>query len=776
MSKLQQCIAMENKMNFIDYLISIAPSEETVLFVKQIPKPDLFHKDGAQQCAWPAYLPSKYDGKGAWYCNTASFIIKRFKDKPSASATNCELVAFLVLDDVGTKSKTPDLEPTWIMETSPGNFQYGYTFSLEDQPTKGNFSAAIKSIASAGYTDGGAINAVRNFRLPNSVNHKPDRGGFLSRLVSFNPEREFTLPQICDALGVTPAEADTSTVKRIDLLDDGTDDVLTWLVGRGDVIEGANGEGWVGVTCINAGAHSDGNPMARYHPVNRSYMCFHESCQHLDSKTYLEWVQAEGGPKHTHGLREELLASVMNDTLAKLEPSDMFTNDAITAIAEVDRKELGRLEKKDWFNRFAYIQVDESYFDLVARREVSRATFNALFRHVECKSIHSGRKIEASICYDENRQAMGAHALVGITYAAGDTMLTALDGDMYGNRWRDARPDVSGKAGNVTRWLDHCKTLVPNEAELAHIFNVMAYKVQHPNVKINHAILHGGDQGAGKDTMYAPFIWAVCGPHLKNRGLVDNDGIASQFGYALESEILIINELKEPDAKERRSLANKLKPVIAAPPETLTINRKGLHPYDMVNRIFVLAFSNDPVPIQLESQDRRWFCVWSHAPRMCPEEARSMWDWFKGGGYEAIASWLLVRDVSAFNPGATPMMTEFKLNLVEQGMSTAESYLVDLMRLRVGEFASGVIASPFHALCDRLANSAPGNVKVPQAALLHALKEAGWNDNGRLKSTDFPSQKHIYTAPNDEAINALSKSDLRRMVEPDRNRKLTLVN
>jgi hypothetical protein len=48
---------------------------------------------------------------------------------------------------------------------------------------------------------------------------------------------------------------------------------------------------------------------------------------------------------------------------------------------------------------------------------------------------------------------MGAHALVGITYAAGDTMLTALDGDMYGNRWRDARPDVSGKAGNVTRWI-----------------------------------------------------------------------------------------------------------------------------------------------------------------------------------------------------------------------------------------------------------------------------------------------------------------------------------
>ena len=752
----------------IDYLVSIAPEGETVLFVKQIAKPDLFHADGAQKCSWPAYLPSKYDGKGAWYCNTASFITSRFKDgKPSASATNCELVAFLVLDDVGTKSKTPELAPTWIIETSPNNYQYGYTFRLDDQPTKGEFSAAIKAIADAGYTDRGAINAVRNFRLPSSINLKPGRDNFKSVLTSFDPTLEFSLPEICNALGVTPAEADTATIKRIDLLDDGTDDVLSYLVKRGDVIENANAEGWYGVTCINAGAHSDGNPMARYHPLNRAYMCFHESCQHLDSKSYLEWVQADGGPKHHHGLRDELLASVMNDTLAKLEPSDMFTHDADDIVAAVERKELGRIEKQEWYSRFAYVIQDETYFDLESRREVSRSAFNALYKHVDCKSIHNGRKIEASSSYDENRQAMGAKTLVGITYAAGESVITSLDGDLYGNRWRDARPDYA--AGDVTRWLDHCKTLVTNHDELEHIFNVMAYKVQHPEVKINHAILHGGDQGAGKDTMYAPFIWSVCGAHLKNRGLVDSSSINSAFGYALESEILILNELKEVDAKERRALANKLKPIIAAPPETLTINRKGLHPYDMLNRVFVLAFSNDPVPIQLESQDRRWFCVWSHAPRMCPDKAQTMWAWFKSGGYEAIASWLHTRDVSKFNPSAAPMMTEFKLNLVEQGMSSAESYLVDMMRLRVGEFALGVIASPFHAICERLTQSS-GN-KIPQPAFLHALKEAGWIDRGRVSSREFTSAKHIYTAPEIYA----SKSELRRMVEPEVFKKLSIV-
>jgi len=55
---------------------------------------------------------------------------------------------------------------------------------------------------------------------------------------------------------------------------------------------------------------------------------------------------------------------------------------------------------------------------------LSRGTFNALFRHIDCKSIHNvKRKIEASASFDENRQAKGAKALAGITYAAGATVL-----------------------------------------------------------------------------------------------------------------------------------------------------------------------------------------------------------------------------------------------------------------------------------------------------------------------------------------------------------------
>ena len=301
---------------------------------------------------------------------------------------------------------------------------------------------------------------------------------------------------------------------------------------------------------------------------------------------------------------------------------------------------------------------------------------------------------------------------------------------------------------------------------------MMAFKVQNPRVKINHAVLHGGDEGSGKDTFWAPFIWAVCGPDLKNRGLIDSDNISSSWGYHLESEVLILNELKEPDARERRALANRLKPIIAAPPDMLPINRKGLHPYDMVNRMFVLAFSNDPVPITLASQDRRWYCVWSAAPRMNAAKAKKLWDWYKAGGFAAIGHWLNTRDVSKFNPAEPPALTEFKMNLVENGMSIAESYLVDMMRQRIGEFQKGVILSPFHLLCDRLAGGAPSGVKIPQAALLHALKEAGWIDRGRVASSEYTTKKQLFCAP--EYADA-SKSELRRIGETQPPQKLVVV-
>ncbi|NBU31459.1 MAG: hypothetical protein EBS41_08195, partial [Actinobacteria bacterium] len=363
----------------------------------------------------------------------------------------------MMLDDIGTKSKTPPLPPTWIMETSPGNYQWGYAFS--EQPTVGEFSAAIKAIAAAGYTDPGACNPVRNFRLPGSINQK---NGFISRLVEFTPGREYSVAEICAALGVTPGVADTATVRSVGLQDDGDDDVLAWIAERGELLEQGNGEGWYGVVCPNAAEHTDGNPMGRYRPVSRAYTCFHGHCvEEWNSARYLAWVAEQGGPDHQHGLRDELLATVMAGALGKISPTAAFPDETVEIIREVNRKEMGRLEKAEWYERFAYIISDDAYFDLMERREIMRKAFNAIYAHIPCKTVHGTAKVSASVCYDENRQAKGARTLQGVTYAAGESVLATMDGAVYGNRWRDARPATA--QGDASRWLEHVERLIPEQ-------------------------------------------------------------------------------------------------------------------------------------------------------------------------------------------------------------------------------------------------------------------------------------------------------------------------
>ncbi len=753
-------------MEFLDFITKLAPTGETALIVRQ--KPQLkdgeiqLHADGAVKCTWPAYLPSKGVKEGqAWYGNTASFIVDRFSDgRVSASAANCEYILVMMLDDIGTKSKTPPLAPTWIMETSEGSFQWGYVFS--EQPTKAEFSAAIRAIADAGYTDPGACNPVRNFRLPGSVNLKPERNHFESRLVEFHPDRDYTLPDICAALGVTPVEADSLTLRPIRLSDDGADDVMAWLSEQGLLLSRPNGEGWAGVICPNSAEHSDGNPEGRYMPANRAYCCLHSHCVDFDSRLFLQWVADNDGPAHTPGLREELLAQAMDTALSKITPTAEYPNEAAKIIAEVERKELGRIEKSEWWTRFAYVQADDGFFDMQDRREITRYTFNALFRHIDCKSVHNTkRRVEAATSFDENRQLKGAKSLAGITYAAGASILVARDGLVYGNRWRNARP--TPVAGDVSMWMAHVERMVPEPFEREHLLNALAHKVQFPGHKINHAILMGGNHGSGKDTLFAPFFWAIGGEAKANCSLVKNEDLNSQWGYALECEVMEIAELRQSEAKDRRALENTLKPIIAAPPELLMVNRKGLHPYYALNRVFVIAFSNERVAISLPSEDRRWFVMWCAAPKLPEAQAVSLWNWYQHrGGFEAVAHYLHTRDVSDWNPNAPPPLTEAKTIMVEHGMSTAESFLVDQMRRRVGEFSRGVIASPFHGVCDRLQGMAPSGVKIVQAALLHALKEANWVDMGRVASRTHSTKKHIFCAP--EHARA-SKSDLRDMVE-----------
>jgi hypothetical protein len=436
---------------------------------------------------------------------------------------------------------------------------------------------------------------------------------------------------------------------------------------------------------------------------------------------------------------------------------------------EIRARDISKLTPAEWFGRFAYVRSEDSYFDMVERRELSRQSFNAMYRHVLCTSVHNKRRVEASVAFDESRAAMGGHALEGISFAAGEAALLGRSGMVYGNRWRNARP--KGVQGDASLWLAHAERMIPDAMERNHVLDVMAFKRQHPNRKVNHAILHGGLPGSGKDTLWAPFLYSIGGQLNDNIAVVRSDELQQQWGYALESEVIVINELRQR-GKDPRGLENTLKPLIAAPPELLQVNRKGLHPYYALNRLFVLAFSNERDAIALPADDRRWFVVWSHAGRMESHEAALMWRWYMDGGLDAICGYLDARDVSAFNPGAAAPMTDAKLILLEAAMNPTESAITDLIATRTGIFARGIVCAPFHRIVDELQEQLGERYTVNLAALTIALKECGWVDRGRVYSKEHATKKHVWTAPE---FSHLNNSEVRRMVETAAPPSLSVV-
>lgn len=449
---------------------------------------------------------------------------------------------------------------------------------------------------------------------------------------------------------------------------------------------------------------------------------------------------------------------------AKPEPQE---TDAEQAVGETDPS---TLEASQWHRRFAYLAPDDGYFDLQARREYSRGAYNAMYRHVRCHSVHAAasgaaRRIEASTCYDENRVAMGGKMLAGVTYAPGASVLCEHGGDAYGNKWRDARPDCTG--GDPGPWLAHCERLVPDPAERNHMLDAFAFKVQHPGVKINHALLFGGVPGAGKDSMIAPLLYAIGGEMKANCTSVETTELQQPWGYFLENEVIIFNELRQAEAIDRRALENRLKPILAAPPELITVQRKGLHPIQVRNQALVLAMTNYRDAIAIPSDDRRWWVTWTEAPRMRDEDAAELWRYFRAGGLQAGAAYLRTRDVSRFNPAAAPPWTDAKQIMVASSRSVSESWLVERISRRVEPFRASAVCGPWGRLIERLHELAPPQTRLSQQALMLALSEAGWKDLGMCKSKLHQSAAHVFVAPDWQGLKSAARDEAERAKATD---------
>ncbi|WP_298691759.1 primase-helicase family protein [uncultured Sphingomonas sp.] len=227
------------------------------------------------------------------------------------------------------------------------------------------------------------------------------------------------------------------------------------------------------------------------------------------------------------------------------------------------------------------------------------------------------------------------------------------------------RPPVvkPGNPNDVALWKEHIIRVYPDNAD--HIINWLAHRVQRPGEKINHAIVLGGNQGVGKDSMLEPVKYAV-GPW--NVSEVAPSTIMGNYHGFLKSVIMRVSEARDLGEVDRFAFYDHMKTFTAAPPDVLRVNEKYIREHAIFNVTGVIITTNHKTTgIYLPADDRRHYVAWTD---LCKEDFSDeywaeLWTWYENGGLENVAAYLQQLDISAFNPKAPPPKTEAFWAIVE---------------------------------------------------------------------------------------------------------------
>jgi len=314
------------------------------------------------------------------------------------------------------------------------------------------------------------------------------------------------------------------------------------------------------------------------------------------------------------------------------------------------------------------------------------------------------------------------------------------------NHYREPRV-VPGDVTKVGPWLDHVRKIYPEDAN--HIITWLAHRVQRPGEKINHALVLGGLQGIGKDTLLEPVKHAV-GPWNFRDVIPAN--LMGRFNSFAKAVILRVNEardLGDAERVNRFTFYDHTKTYTAAPPDVLRIDEKNLREYYVFNVLGFLITTNYKTDgIYLPADDRRHYVAWSNFTKEAFTSIywNELWNWYYTGGFEHVAAYLAALDISAFDPKAPPPKTPAFWDIVSANTAPEDAELMDVI---------DKLGNPDALTVKRLIAAATGDIadwlmeRRNRRALPHRLEHCGYasvknpdNKQGLWKLKD--GQQNIY--------------------------------
>jgi hypothetical protein len=249
------------------------------------------------------------------------------------------------------------------------------------------------------------------------------------------------------------------------------------------------------------------------------------------------------------------------------------------------------------------------------------------------------------------------------------------------NGYRPPR-SMDGNPAKAGRWLDHVAYVYSDAAE--HLIAWFAHRVQRPGEKVNHALVLGGAQGIGKDTILEPVRHAV---GAWNFGDVSPIELLGRFNPFLKNVVLRVSELRDLGDRDRYGFYEHTKTLIAAPPDTILIDEKNIHAYRVPNLIGVVFTTNHRTDgLYLPADDRRHYVAWSDlTPDDFPADYwAELYRWFDddgegGSGIAHVAAYLAARDLSGFDPKAPPPKTPAFWDVVAAGRAPEDTEIADVI-------------------------------------------------------------------------------------------------
>lgn len=182
--------------------------------------------------------------------------------------------------------------------------------------------------------------------------------------------------------------------------------------------------------------------------------------------------------------------------------------------------------------------------------------------------------------------------------------------------------------------------------------------MQRPSEKINHALVLGGSQGIGKDTLLEPVKHAVGSWNFIE---VSPQHLLGRFNGFVKSVILRLSEARDLGDVDRYAFYEHLKIYTAAPPDVLRCDEKNLREHAVQNIFGIIITTNHKTDgIYLPPDDRRHYVAWSTATKeqFRDDYWKALYGWYGiGGGIRNVAAYLATLAISAFDPKAPPPKT-----------------------------------------------------------------------------------------------------------------------